>query len=203
MGGRVAEELIFHQLTTGASNDIQVATDLARKMVCDWGMSDKLGPLHFGKREGEVFLGRDFGDAGKEYSEQTAVEIDGEVRTIVTANYDRARKMVVRQPRQAQGAGRGAARVRDRRRRRDRHHLRGRPAGPKPSMSPRDGRAVGRGGRAAKAAEKPPRPSIFAPRRGPTSALVARSKALDAPDGTGRPASAVADCRVEIGACAV
>jgi cell division protease FtsH len=95
MGGRVAEELIFHQLTTGASNDIQTATDLARKMVCDWGMSDKLGPLHFGKREAEVFLGRDFGDAGKEYSEQTAVEIDSEVRTIVTGNYDRARKAVM------------------------------------------------------------------------------------------------------------
>ena len=95
MGGRVAEELIFHQLTTGASNDIQVATDLARKMVCDWGMSEKLGPLHFGKREGEVFLGRDFGDSTKEYSEETAVEIDGEVRKIVTANYERAKKAVV------------------------------------------------------------------------------------------------------------
>jgi cell division protease FtsH len=95
MGGRVAEELVFHQLTTGASNDIQVATDLARKMVCEWGMSDKLGPLHFGKREGEVFLGRDFGDAGKEYSEQTAIEIDAEVRVIVTANYDRAKKVVL------------------------------------------------------------------------------------------------------------
>jgi cell division protease FtsH len=95
MGGRVAEELIFHQLTTGASNDIQVATDLARKMVCDWGMSEKLGPLHFGKREGEVFLGRDFGDSSKEYSEETAVEIDGEVRTIVTSNYERAKKVVV------------------------------------------------------------------------------------------------------------
>jgi cell division protease FtsH len=95
MGGRIAEEIIFGQLTTGASNDIQKATDLARKMVCDWGMSEKLGPLHFGKREGEVFLGRDFGDAGKEYSEQTAVDIDAEVRKIVTANYDRARKVVV------------------------------------------------------------------------------------------------------------
>jgi cell division protease FtsH len=95
MGGRVSEELIFHQLTTGASNDIQVATDLARKMVCDWGMSEKLGPLHFGKREGEIFLGRDFGDSTKEYSEETAVEIDGEVRKIVTANYERAKKAVV------------------------------------------------------------------------------------------------------------
>jgi cell division protease FtsH len=95
MGGRVSEELVFHQLTTGASNDIQVATDLARKMVCDWGMSEKLGPLHFGKREGEVFLGRDFGDGGKEYSEQTAVEIDAEVRKIVTDNYQRAKTVVM------------------------------------------------------------------------------------------------------------
>jgi cell division protease FtsH len=95
MGGRVAEELMFHQLTTGASNDIQVATDLARKMVCDWGMSDKLGPLHFGRREGEVFLGRDINDGGREYSEQTAVEIDAEVRVIVTSNYERAKKVVM------------------------------------------------------------------------------------------------------------
>jgi cell division protease FtsH len=95
MGGRVAEELIFEQITTGASNDIQVATDLARKMVCDWGMSEKLGPLHFGKPQAEVFLGRDFNDAAKSYSEQTAVEIDTEVRKIVTANYDRARKLVL------------------------------------------------------------------------------------------------------------
>jgi cell division protease FtsH len=95
MGGRVAEELIFNQLTTGASSDIQAATDMARKMVCDWGMSDKLGPLHFGKQQGEVFLGRDFNDSSKDYSEQTAVEIDSEVKTFVTANYDRARKIVV------------------------------------------------------------------------------------------------------------
>ncbi len=95
MGGRVAEELIFDQITTGASNDIQQATDMARKMVCDWGMSEKLGPLHFGKPQGEVFLGRDFNDSSKDYSEQTAMEIDSEVRRIVTENYDRARKIVV------------------------------------------------------------------------------------------------------------
>jgi cell division protease FtsH len=95
MGGRVAEELVFHQLTTGASNDIQVATDLARRMVCEWGMSDKLGPLHFGKREGEVFLGRDFGDSSKDYSEQTAIDIDSEVRRIVTENYERAKQAVI------------------------------------------------------------------------------------------------------------
>jgi cell division protease FtsH len=94
MGGRIAEELTFGQLTTGASNDIQQATDMARRMVCDWGMSEKLGPLHFGKHEGEVFLGRDFADSSKEYSDQTAMEIDAEVRRIVSTNYDRARKIV-------------------------------------------------------------------------------------------------------------
>ncbi|HEY0714722.1 MAG TPA: ATP-dependent zinc metalloprotease FtsH, partial [Polyangia bacterium] len=94
MGGRVAEELVFGQITTGASNDIQVATDLARKMVCDWGMSEKLGPLHFGRREEMPFLGRDISDH-KDYSEQTAVEIDAEVRRIVTTNYERAHKIVV------------------------------------------------------------------------------------------------------------
>jgi cell division protease FtsH len=94
MGGRVAEETVFGQITTGASNDIMMATDLARKMVCEWGMSDKLGPLHFGRREEMVFLGRDFAEQ-KDYSEQTAIEIDAEVRLIVTENYDRARKLVL------------------------------------------------------------------------------------------------------------
>jgi cell division protease FtsH len=93
MGGRVAEELIFGQITTGASSDIQAATDLARHMVCDWGMSEKLGPINFGKGDKEVFLGRDFNEH-KDYSEQTAVEIDSEVRRIVTANYERAHKVV-------------------------------------------------------------------------------------------------------------
>ena len=65
MGGRVAEELMFGQMTTGAGNDIEVATDLARKMVCEWGMCDKLGPLHLRQARGEVFLGRDFGDAAR------------------------------------------------------------------------------------------------------------------------------------------
>jgi cell division protease FtsH len=95
MGGRLAEEIIFGQLTTGAANDIQQATDMARRMVCDWGMSEKLGPLHFGKREGEVFLGRDFGDNTKDYSEQTAIEIDAEIRNVVQANYERAKKAIL------------------------------------------------------------------------------------------------------------
>jgi len=95
MGGRLAEEVIFGQITTGASNDIQQATDMARRMVCEWGMSLKMGPLHFGKREGEVFLGRDFGDTSKDYSEQTAVDIDAEIHTIVSTNYDRAKKVIL------------------------------------------------------------------------------------------------------------
>jgi cell division protease FtsH len=95
MGGRLAEEVIFGQITTGAANDIQQATDMARRMVCEWGMSVKMGPLHFGKREGEVFLGRDFGDTSKDYSEQTAVDIDAEIHAIVSTNYDRAKKVLV------------------------------------------------------------------------------------------------------------
>jgi cell division protease FtsH len=82
MGGRVAEKLKFNQLTTGAGNDLEQATTLARKMVCDWGMSEKIGPLTLGKKEDEIFLGRDFAKR-RDYSEATAVEIDNEVRDII------------------------------------------------------------------------------------------------------------------------
>ena len=82
LGGRAAEELVLNQLTTGAGNDLERATDLARKMVCEWGMSEKLGPLTFGKREEQIFLGREFAQH-KDYSESTAVEIDGEVKHLV------------------------------------------------------------------------------------------------------------------------
>jgi cell division protease FtsH len=93
LGGRVAEELTFSTITSGASNDIERATNIARKMVCEWGMSDKLGPLSFGEKEGEVFLGRDMGHM-KNYSESTAVEIDMEIRRIVTENHQRTRKLL-------------------------------------------------------------------------------------------------------------
>ncbi|OHB29384.1 MAG: cell division protein FtsH [Desulfuromonadaceae bacterium GWC2_58_13] len=88
LGGRVAEEIIFSSITSGASNDIERATAIARKMVCEWGMSDKLGPLAFGEKEGEVFLGRDMGHM-KNYSEATAIEIDNEITRIVKENYQR------------------------------------------------------------------------------------------------------------------
>ena len=93
LGGRVAEELTFSTITSGASNDIERATNIARKMVCEWGMSDKIGPLSFGEKEGEVFLGRDMGHM-KNYSESTAVEIDMEIRRIITENHLRTRKLL-------------------------------------------------------------------------------------------------------------
>ena len=89
MGGRAAEELIFHTMTTGAGNDIERATEMARKMVCEWGMSPKMGPVTFGKKDEQIFLGRDMA-AAKNYSEATAVDIDGEIRRIVEENYRQA-----------------------------------------------------------------------------------------------------------------
>jgi cell division protease FtsH len=92
-GGRVAEELVFSQTTTGAGDDIEKATELARKMVCQWGMSEELGPMTFGRREEQVFLGRDIAHH-RDYSEHTAIEIDREVRRMVDAAFQRARKLL-------------------------------------------------------------------------------------------------------------
>ncbi len=93
MGGRAAEKLVFDQLTTGAGNDIERATDLARKMVCAWGMSDSLGPLTFGKSREEIFLGREIAQH-RDYSEKTAQEIDVEVRRIVERSYNQAEEIL-------------------------------------------------------------------------------------------------------------
>ena len=82
MGGRSAEEIIFNEITTGASNDIERATSIARKMVCEWGMSDAMGPMSFGKKNEEIFLGREI-QSHRDYSEQTAQQIDHEVVTII------------------------------------------------------------------------------------------------------------------------
>ena len=89
LGGRAAEELVFNTLSTGAGNDIERATELARKMVCEWGMSENMGPLTFGKKEEQIFLGKEFAQH-KDYSEATAILIDEEVKKIVTENYTRA-----------------------------------------------------------------------------------------------------------------
>jgi len=95
-GGRVAEELALDQMTTGAGDDFEKATELARKMVCEWGMSEKLGPLTFGKKEEQIFLGRDFTQQ-QDYSEHTAVEIDSEVRRIVLESYEKAKAIIQRE----------------------------------------------------------------------------------------------------------
>lgn len=93
MGGRVAEEISFNMNTTGASNDIERATHIARRMVCEWGMSEKMGPVSFGRREEQPFLGREIGHQ-RDFSEQTALNIDKEVRRIVEENYQRARTIL-------------------------------------------------------------------------------------------------------------
>jgi cell division protease FtsH len=93
MGGRVAEELFLEHLTTGAGNDIEKATDMARRMVCEWGMSDAMGPLTFGKKEEQIFLGREIAQH-QDYSEATAVEIDREVKKIVLNSYTKAKEVL-------------------------------------------------------------------------------------------------------------
>ena len=93
LGGRAAEELIFQHFTTGAGNDIERATEMARKMVCEWGMSDELGPVTFGKKDEQIFLGREISQ-GKDYSEETARVIDHAIKNLVFNAYSEARELL-------------------------------------------------------------------------------------------------------------
>lgn len=93
LGGRAAEELVLKDFTTGAGNDIERATNLARKMVCEWGMSEAMGPLSYGKKEEQIFLGREFA-THKDYSEKTAQKIDKEVARIVMTSYENAKQIL-------------------------------------------------------------------------------------------------------------
>jgi cell division protease FtsH len=93
LGGRAAEEIVLQQQTTGAGDDLEKATEMARKMVCEWGMSDKLGPLTFGKNEEHIFLGREVTRA-KDYSEATALTIDSEIKRLVFECASRARQIL-------------------------------------------------------------------------------------------------------------
>jgi cell division protease FtsH len=93
MGGRIAEDLTFGQISTGAANDIEQATEMARKMVCEWGMSDALGPLTYGKKEEQIFLGKEF-NRHQDYSEATALKIDAEIKRIVSEQYERANGVI-------------------------------------------------------------------------------------------------------------
>jgi cell division protease FtsH len=93
MGGRVAEEMYLKKITTGAGNDLEQATDMARRMVCEWGMSDVMGPLTFGKKEEQIFLGREIAQH-QDYSETTAALIDKEVKKLVLEGYEKAREIL-------------------------------------------------------------------------------------------------------------
>jgi cell division protease FtsH len=93
LGGRIAEEITMNGMTTGAGNDLDRSTELARKMVCEWGMSDAMGPLTFGKKEEQIFLGREIAQH-QDYSEDTALRIDQEIKRFVMDNYERARQLL-------------------------------------------------------------------------------------------------------------
>jgi cell division protease FtsH len=93
LGGRAAEEIVLNQQTTGAGDDLEKATEMARKMVCEWGMSDRLGPLTFGKNEEHIFLGREVARQ-KDYSEETALLIDAEIKRIVVECASRAKQIL-------------------------------------------------------------------------------------------------------------
>ncbi|HTM44241.1 MAG TPA: ATP-dependent zinc metalloprotease FtsH [Polyangiaceae bacterium] len=95
LGGRAAEELVFAEITSGASDDIKRATRIARAMVCELGMSDKLGPIAYGENEESVFLGREMATRREDYSEETARQIDGEIRSIIDTQYERARQVII------------------------------------------------------------------------------------------------------------
>ncbi|HON86181.1 MAG TPA: ATP-dependent zinc metalloprotease FtsH [Syntrophorhabdaceae bacterium] len=93
LGGRVAEEIVLNHETTGAGNDIERATEIARKMICEWGMSERLGPLSYGRNEEHIFLGKEIA-RHRDFSEKTAQEIDEELRNIVNSCFERARNIL-------------------------------------------------------------------------------------------------------------
>jgi len=93
LGGRAAEEIIFNERTSGAGNDLERVTEIARKMVCEWGMSDSVGPITFGKGEEQIFIGKEI-SRSKNYSEETAVAIDNEISRIINENYEKSKKLL-------------------------------------------------------------------------------------------------------------
>src|SRR5205823_10818505 len=93
LGGRISEEIILGQITTGAENDLETATDLARKMVCEWGMSTELGPVSYGKKEEAIFLGREFAQQSV-IGPDTAIKIDQEIKRLILQGYGVARKVL-------------------------------------------------------------------------------------------------------------
>ena len=95
LGGRVAEKLIFNEYTTGAANDLERVTDLTRKMICEWGMNEEMGPVTFGKKDQEIFLGREIAQH-RDYSEETAQKIDAEVKRVIMEAHKKAEELLTR-----------------------------------------------------------------------------------------------------------
>ena len=164
MGGRVAEEIVFGDVTNGARGDIQMATRLARKMVCEWGMSDKMGMVEYGEHEDYVFLGRDISRA-RDYSEATAEQIDQEVRKLVDDAYGRAKEILLGQPRKTRSHREGVARIRDSRWRADSGSDRTRPIDQSAARTAAALRPETRAGEAAQAGGRRARRDAAAARR--------------------------------------
>jgi len=93
LGGRAAEEIVFGERTSGAGNDLERVTEISRRMVCEWGMSEKVGPITFGKGEEQIFLGKEISKP-KDYSEETAIEIDNEIKDIIKTNYSKTKALL-------------------------------------------------------------------------------------------------------------
>ena len=150
MGGRVAEEIVAGDITTGAGNDIERATKIARQMVTEYGMSDSIGPRTLGQKQGEVFLGRDWGST-PDYSDAVAFEIDHEVRQLIDEAHDVALDILTENRDEARRARRAPARERDARSRGGRGVLRRR----RSARAPRARGAIGRARRLAPGSASP------------------------------------------------
>ena len=176
-GGRIAEEIIFGEdaVTTGASNDIERATELARNMVTKWGLSDRLGPLTYSEESGEVFLGRSV-TQHKQVSDETAHAIDEEVRRVIESNYKRAQADPRDQPRQAARDGRGTHQVRD----------------ASPTTRSRTSWPAARRGRPKAGTTRQPRPGRWQGRASPRRGLRPKRRSRDPPDSTEWPCCASA-----------
>ena len=189
LGGNVAERLVFGDTTTGASNDIEKATDLARRMVTEFGMSDRLGPLSFGKRDELVFLGREIGEQ-RNYSDEVAKQIDEEVRAIIDRAYERATEVLDDPPGPPRPAGREADRRGDRRHRGVREAVR-RPA----ARSRRAPRASRGSSPRARTAARRPVPRRRRPTRRPSRPDAGLTPTPRRADHPVRPSSVSGPCR--------
>ena len=176
LGGRVAEEIRFDDITTGASNDLQRATETTRRMITQYGMSENLGPLTFGHDPAQPFVGRDYG-MGQEYSEETAQKIDAEIRRVIDEAYAKASRILRRAPGRARPDLAPAHLARDHRPRRVRSAAGGRGPGRGVQGEGREAGQEGRGDRSAKSGRRRPAtsPASVSRRAAPPSAARRRA----------------------------